>query len=564
MSMAAKLFLAVFFAALSVAASAERFSARWFFMARAVVSMEDVAFITNTVAKAADCGYNGMMLAGMDNVGIWPDWRRRRLQVIRRFCADKGVEIVPMVWSIGYGTMLDRDLSLAEGQEVASVPYVRRGGRAVFCPDGGSDVLAGDGGFENVEVRGSKKLPAGWDAWDHVGTVVAMDSETSRSGGRSMRLSRFDVSDGGQARLLHKPLGLRPGRQYAVTGYMKASADFSPRSALRVMAMQNGSVITLTSVLTRKGAADWTRFSVPIVLGEEGDISLYIGTWEAKSGTVWIDDVCVEDLGICGVLRRGGCPFTVADAETGRVYREGVDYDEVRSVKSIMFPKEPQSLELSIPAGSAMREGGRLLVSGYVPVTVKGGSQCSTCMSEESLYRHFLDSAKGVKAELGPKTWMISMDEIRMGGTCAACRARNTDMAHILGDCVTRQRRIIKQVSPDARICMWSDMFNPAQNAKERYYYCRGSFVGSWRLIPHDIVMVDWYGRKFSESLPFWRSEGFDVIVASYYDESMEKRTVPDVTIAAAQPNVLGAVYTTWRGDYANLRSFAETLRQRR
>ena len=134
-------------------------------------------------------------------------------------------------------------------------------------------------------------------------------------------------------------------------------------------------------------------------------------------------------------------------------------------------------------------------------------------------------------------------------------------MAHILGECVTRQHRIIRKVSPNARICIWSDMFNPYHNAKDRYFCCQGSFKGVWRLIPHDITIVDWYGPKYPQSLPFWREEGFGVIAATYYDAPMEKRAIPDISFAAKQPNVHGAIYTTWRGDYTRLGAFADLLK---
>ena len=555
-------FITVLFAASALnVVAAGKWRDRWIFMARAVVDEADVDFITNTVSKAAECGFNGMMLAGMDNVGRWPRWRRNQLETVRRFCEEKGVEIVPMIWSIGYGTMQERDVNLAEGLEVASVPYVRRGAKALFDPEGGSDMLRGEGSFEKTVSRGGKTLPAGWEAWDRVGEVVAVDDKVAFAGGRSMRLSSFELSSGGQARLLRRSLALSPGRQYAVTGRVKASPDFAPRSSLRVTVAQNDNFISMTSVLTGAATNGWVGFSVPLVLSEEGAVNLYVGAWEAKSGSVWVDDVKVEDLGICGVLRRRGCPFQVKDAVSGRVYREGIDYHEVPAVESIRFPRNPKSLELSIPGGSAIPERAKLLVSGYVPVTVKNGMQCSTCMSERSLYRHFADSAKGVKEVLNPKTWFLSMDEIRMGGTCAACRAKKTDMAHILGECVTLQHAIIRRVSPGARICIWSDMFNPAHNAKDRFYCCRGSFRDSWKFIPRDIVIVDWYGAKYSESLPFWRKNGFEVIAATYYDAPVASRAKKDIEAASAYSNVRGAVYTTWRNDYSALSAFAGLLK---
>ena len=139
---------------MAVACAAGGFTDRWVFMARAIVDDKDVAFVTNVDAKAASFGFNGMMLAGMDDVGIWPEWRKRGLKVVRRFCEDSGVEPIPMIWSVGYNTMQNRDPSLAEGLEVSSVPYVRCGGKASFDKAAAAEVLCGEGDFENISRKG--------------------------------------------------------------------------------------------------------------------------------------------------------------------------------------------------------------------------------------------------------------------------------------------------------------------------------------------------------------------------------------------------------------------------
>ena len=72
--------------------------------------------------------------------------------------------------------------------------------------------------------------------------------------------------------------------------------------------------------------------------------------------------------------------------------------------------------------------------------------------------------------------------------------------------------------------------------------------------------MVDWYGAKYGESLPFWKEHGFTVIGATYYDAPLEKRAGPDLRELRRYPNVIGAVYTTWRNDYGKLAAFGKLL----
>jgi len=55
------------------------------------------------------------------------------------------------------------------------------------------------------------------------------------------------------------------------------------------------------------------------------------------------------------------------------------------------------------------------------------------------------------------------MDEIRMGGTCAACRGRN--MGELLGECITKQTAVLRKYIPGVEVLVWSDMLDPHHNA---------------------------------------------------------------------------------------------------
>jgi hypothetical protein len=175
-------------------------------------------------------------------------------------------------------------------------------------------------------------------------------------------------------------------------------------------------------------------------------------------------------------------------------------------------------------------------------------------MSEPELYELFGKSAAAIEAAIHPRKWFLPLDEIRAGGTCAACRARNTDMAHIFGDCVTKQREIIRRVSPKATVYMWGDQLDPRMNARDGMYMCRGSFAGSVDLVPKDIVVMHW-GGKLEESLRFFREKGFRTARSRSIDGRWANGTPAVVTddyrIACEDPGCQGFMYTTWRGDYS-------------
>ena len=67
---------------------------------------------------------------------------------------------------------------------------------------------------------------------------------------------------------------------------------------------------------------------------------------------------------------------------------------------------------------------------------------------------------------------VLSMDEIREGGTCEACRGRN--MGQLLGETLTRQFNLFREVNPKVDVWVWSDMLDPNHNAKKDYYLVRG------------------------------------------------------------------------------------------
>jgi hypothetical protein len=58
-------------------------------------------------------------------------------------------------------------------------------------------------------------------------------------------------------------------------------------------------------------------------------------------------------------------------------------------------------------------------------------------MAEPRTYAIWRDMARRVHDAVAPPHYVLSEDEIREGGTCAACRGR--DMAQLLGEYLTSQ-----------------------------------------------------------------------------------------------------------------------------
>jgi hypothetical protein len=189
-------------------------------------------------------------------------------------------------------------------------------------------------------------------------------------------------------------------------------------------------------------------------------------------------------------------------------------------------------------------------------------SQVTLCMAEPKLYEIFDEEARLLAQRLKPRRVLLGMDEVRMGGTCAACRGK--DMAKLMGDCVTRQAEALRRHSPGVEVLVWSDMFDPHHNAHGNYYLVEGDFSGSWKHIPKDMTMAVWGGPPREKNLKFFADAGFATVVACYYDADNLKHVEGWIKLAGETKGVRGFMYTPWQKKYALLPAFGDLLKQAR
>jgi hypothetical protein len=118
---------------------------------------------------------------------------------------------------------------------------------------------------------------------------------------------------------------------------------------------------------------------------------------------------------------------------------------------------------------------------------------------------------------------------------------------------------ILKEVSPKARIVVWSDMFDPYHNAVDRYYLVNGSLKKSWKGLPADVIIANWNGGKAAESLQWFADRGHPQIIAGYYDSGLDNFRHWD-TAARGVRGVTGFMYTTWQNRYDDLEAYGKAL----
>src|SRR5262249_56917774 len=105
---------------------------------------------------------------------------------------------------------------------------------------------------------------------------------------------------------------VRPFACYRFSCWVK-TRDFAPAGAFRLLALGGGKGgRALTFYEGRlKATEDWRRLEVGFNSLEETEVTLYAAPWRGRSGTLWVDDLALEGLGLVNGLRRGGCPLAV-------------------------------------------------------------------------------------------------------------------------------------------------------------------------------------------------------------------------------------------------------------
>jgi len=512
----------------------------------------DVAEISRVLQTASQHGFNGAVVSfGVDTLCKQPPDYFRRLNEVKQVCEQNRLEVIPAVFSVGYGGgVLSHDRNLAEGLPVEDAPFLVRAGEARLASSKAAQIV--NGGFEDYDGNKLK----GFDFHDQPGEISFVDTQVKHSGKASLRLENFTANPRGDGRVM-QTIRVQPRRCYRMTVWVKTEG-LRPANAfnLRALTAEDREIAPREFNLASTG--DWKKITTLFNSLDYSQIRLYAGLWGGKAGKVWLDDWAVEEVGPVNVLRRPGTPVTVRSEDGAVTYAEGKDYAALQDPQLAPWREDREALPLTLLPGSRIREGERLRVSWYHPMLIYN-SQITVCMAEPALYDIFDHEARLLAERLHPRRVLLSMDEIRMGGTCRACRGQN--MGELLGRCVTRQAQIIRSHIPEAQIYVWSDMFDPNHNARGGYYLVDGDFTGSWQHVPKDLVMAVWGGEPREKSLRFFAEAGFRTLVACYYDADDLNEAKGWLQLARQVPNVRGFMYTPWQKKYSLLPAFGDLLR---
>ena len=528
---------------------------RWVYVSKSLRTDTDVADIRSIVKTASERGLNGMVLAaGLDRLDRQrPDYFAR-LEQVKQICDRYKIEIIPIVFSVGYGgSVLAHDKNLAAAIPVKDALFVAENGVAHLVPD--PPVRIENAGFEKYD--GDRF--SGYRFHDRPGEVSFADRSIARGGKASLRFENFGKYEHGHARVMQE-VEVHPYRCYRLSCQVKTES-LEPEGCFRVSVLTSDGRNLAPWDPAVPSTTDWRKVVMGFNSLHYDSVRIYAGAWGGQSGRFWIDELGIEEVGLLNVLRRAGTPITVKSESTGTTYRQGRDFAVITDAKlNFRFDHEPPAIRI-LPA-SGIGDGQRLRVSYYHGMAINRG-QVSSCMSEPRVYEIWAEQTRLIHKHLAPARYLLSMDEIRAGGACEACKRRKMTMAQILGDCVTKQVAMIRRVNPNAEVLIWSDMLDPNHNAHDNYYLVDGDFSGSWNYIPRDMVIVCWYYRKRNESLKFFSSLGFKTLAGAYYDGETLENPKGWLDTLERTEGACGIMYTTWRNKYELLAPFGDLVTSR-
>lgn len=538
----------------SAAAAGKVYPCRWVYVSRNLTTDEDVAYVRGVVGTAADHGLNGMVLTGLSALGRRDAAYFRRLGAVQAFCRERGVEIIPIIYSAGYGgAVLASDRNLAAGLPVRGALFEVRGGRARLVAD--PPVKIANGGFEQHAGHRAK----GFNFHDGPGKVSFIDTKVAREGAASLRFECAAADRHGHARVMQE-VAVRPNRCYRLSCWVKTDGLVGGRS-VRLTVLANGRYIAPFDPGI-PATSDWRKVSLGFNSLGYDKVRVYAGAWGVRGGRFWVDDMRIEEVGLVNVLRRPGTPVSVRDDKSNAVYAEGRDFARIEDPR-LNFRFDHAGPGIRLLDGGRIRDGQRLRVSWYHGIAVNRG-QVSVCMSEPKVYDIWRAQARLIHKHLAPARYLLSMDEVRAGGSCRACKSSGKTMARIFGDCVTRQFTILRELNPTAEVFVWSDMLDPNHNARGDYYLVEGDFTGSWKHVPKDLRIVCWYYRKREPSLAHFSRLGFQTLAGAYYDADTLENPTGWLDALDKTPGAMGIMYTTWRNKYGLLGGFGDLVSGRR
>ncbi|MBV9675406.1 MAG: hypothetical protein JO185_03670, partial [Acidobacteriaceae bacterium] len=324
--------------------------------------------------RAAAAGYTGLTLwdSGINQLGnpSWPVENEAYMREFLKYAALKGIKIIAVPSLYGFSNeVLEMNPNWAESQRVLGAHFeVDQSGTKLNFKSSFPGLA--NGGFESGETD-----------WFSTGDKGLSINNVAHGGKNSAVIADAP----GNARLRQK-FPLQPWRQYHLQLFYKSS-DF--RGAPMISVFDGGSrkKVRFNVSLQANGTHDWTQLDYTFNSQDSTEGELYLGVWGGSSGLLWFDDVQLEETALVYLTRRPGTPVRVYDSVRPSLeFTGGRDFNPIADAR--MQTKNPftddyhQPTPITLPPGTRLKPGQKVLIDYYAVTTVPGMHSVSMCLTD--------------------------------------------------------------------------------------------------------------------------------------------------------------------------------------
>lgn len=512
--------------------------------------------IRQIAARAQKAGYNTVYLADAKFGNPWKRGKQyeRNLKEGVKILREHGLKVAVYV--------------CAHGQFLEEVPF-----EAECVPVKNQEFQVKNGKITGVNLFSNGSFEEGTKNWKlDTGKDISIDKSVSASGRQSLRF-RLDPKRRGQIRI-QRPLPKAPFKQYTLSLKLKTrnlkggGANFGI-AALPVGVIRKGKGKSefryicyqrLNAARAIRSTQDWQKYTFSFNTLDQEEVTLFIGSWGAVEGEFWIDDVELRGASFTNIVRKKDMPLVITSKDKKVRYEEGRDFSTVRDPlcghyrwKGRFDFTHPGPV-ITIPAGSRIKEGEKLLVS-YHHVLAGASQTPDICLNSPFLKKLVARQIRFFKEKIDPEGYLIAIDEYRCYGYDPACLKSGRKAGSALNDLALFTYNEIKKHAPASRIYMWNDMFDPAGNCrKDKFYYNvrgRGALWNSWQGLPKDIIILRWQCKNLEgvkKSMAHWKSLGMKYVqFPTYFTYTFSPLARPIIELSAKDPNCIGIAFAQWR-----------------
>lgn len=507
---------------------------------------EQVASVETLMTRAKAVGYTHFLVSD-SKFSRLAQMDKRYFDNIHRLqtSAKKlGIQLVTAVHPVGYSNdLLSLNPNLAEGLPVKNAIYVVKGQQAT------------------VDRSVLTTLPKLSDrkAWGFIDESFQIEGESLRTSAPHSPNTR-----------LMMPIKVTPFQHYHVSIQVKTEGFDTP---VEIKALTSDGKSLCYTHLQNQPTQNWTEHHVTFNSLDNAQVNLYFGAWGPTQGKLWLRQPKFETAGAVNLLRRSTTPISVQWMNEQGEWSpliEGRDFQPWADQRLGVIPYEGEYEvwhdEPPILLNKKLPEGAKLSVSYFHTHVIHAGQVCgaiNTAEFEELL----IDQSKRMTQLFPQADYFMSHDEYRlMGWTQSSLSGDSTKVpqrelpSYWLTLNAKKCFESLKQVRSNARVFVWSDMFDPHHNAVDQYYLVQGTLEKA--TLPKEVIVMNWNSPKRLDSLRHFADLGHHQLIAGYYDtDANEISGWLDTVVEYKVPNVDGVMYTTWNHNYSDLETFASKVK---